>query len=74
MVRHKETGYLVKRPDPDDLAAALLYVLENPAYVVRTTENAYTFAHEHFSKENVLEKIKVDFESTVPRYCDSLKR
>ena len=72
MVKHGETGYLVKSPDPIKLAAGMHYLLKNSDYALRIAENAYTFAQKNFSKEKVFEKIRIDLTLMVPRYQDAL--
>ena len=68
IVRHGETGYLVLRPLPEDLALGMEYVLFHRDYYMKITEKAYAFAREQFSREKVLGKISVDLASSVPRY------
>jgi len=68
MVQHGETGYLVSRALPRDLAAAMNYILVNKEYSRRITENAYRYAKDQFSKEQVLKKIRKDILSSVPKF------
>jgi glycosyltransferase involved in cell wall biosynthesis len=68
VLRHSETGHLLARATPEDLAAAMDYVIRNKKYAVKIAENAYKFAKQQFSKEHVLKKIRDDLFSSVPNY------
>ncbi len=68
MVRHGETGYLVKVPQPLDLAEGMRYVLENREYAIKISEKAYEFAESKFSKGQVLEKITADISAVLAQH------
>jgi glycosyltransferase involved in cell wall biosynthesis len=71
MVKHGETGYLIKSPNPDEFAEGMRFVLENSSYAQRIAENAYVFSLENFSKHRIFEKIKTDIILMVPHYRDA---
>jgi glycosyltransferase involved in cell wall biosynthesis len=59
MVQHKKTGYLVSSdPEPEELAYAIEYVLENRHFAEAIVNRAYEFATQNFSKESALRKIR----------------
>jgi glycosyltransferase involved in cell wall biosynthesis len=68
MVKHGETGHLVMRPLPEDLAQAMEFVLGHNDYAFRIMENAYTYTQKSFSKESVLKTMRADLVSKVPCY------
>ncbi len=68
MVRHGQTGHLVYRPLPEELAKAMIYVLQNKEYATRIANNAYEFAKLTFSKEQVLKTLQQDICEAVPSY------
>jgi glycosyltransferase involved in cell wall biosynthesis len=60
MIKHDVTGYLVNRASPEDLATAMNHLLINKEYSSMLAENAYEYAKQNFSKEQVLKKIAKD--------------
>ena len=71
IIQHSETGHLIARATPEDLALAMEYVARNRKYATKIAENAYKFAKQQFSKEQVLRKIRDDLFSSVPRYREN---
>ena len=68
IVQHMKTGYLVDRADPEELALAIEYVLKNERLSTSMVNCAYTFAKQNFSKENVIQKIREELASLLPKY------
>lgn len=54
LVRHQETGLLVKTKDAADLAQAILELLHNPQQAKILGENARSFIKENFSVERMV--------------------
>ena len=58
---HEETGLIVDMEDPDSLADAIMFIMENPVNVARITENAHSFAKRYFSPETQVKEVKEAF-------------
>ena len=56
VVFNKETGLLVKRNKPEDLAKAIEVVLDNGDLRKKIVENAYKLVNENFSVDKMVEK------------------
>ncbi len=68
IIKHGETGHLIAKDVPEDLAQAIEYVLTNKQYAEKIAENAYEFAKQNFSKEQALKRIGEDLSSIIPEY------
>lgn len=68
IMQHMKTGYLIDRADPDELAFAIEYVLKNEQFSAAMVNCAYAFAKENFSKEHVIQKLRDEMTSLVPKY------
>ena len=55
LVRHKETGLLVKPNNPHDLAAAILSIMHSPSLARVLAENGRTFLKEYFPGPRLVE-------------------
>lgn len=60
MIQNMKNGYLINKPDPEELANAIKFVLEHKNFSSAMAECAYEFAIEDFSKEGALKKIRED--------------
>jgi glycosyltransferase involved in cell wall biosynthesis len=60
MVKHAKTGHLVSQASPEELASAIDKVLRDRVYADRLAEDAYKYAKQQFSKNEVLKKIQED--------------
>lgn len=73
IIQHGETGHLIAKDLPEDLAQAIEYVLSNKQYAEKLAENAYEFAKQNFSKEQALRRIGEDLSAIIPEYKIKLK-
>lgn len=68
MVNHVETGFLVDRADPKELAHAIEHVLKNKELSTSMVDSAYVFAKHNFSKERIMQVFHEEMASVVPKY------
>ena len=58
VLNNGENGWMVNPGDPDDLAKAILHVINSPEERVRKRQNGYAFVSTHFSYLEVLNRFK----------------
>jgi glycosyltransferase involved in cell wall biosynthesis len=63
MIKDGHTGHLVPAGSPAKLAAAIELILQNRDYASKLAENAYIFAKQQFSKEQVQQRVENDLKS-----------
>lgn len=68
IVQHMKSGYLVDHTQPKELAQAIEYILRNKHASANMVKCAHTFVKQNFSKESVLERIRSEVVSLVPKY------
>ncbi len=70
-VIHEHTGLLVKEKSPDEIAAAVLRLLDDPSLAKKLAENGHKHAHAFFSRYSTAQKISALYRNILGKRGDS---
>ncbi len=71
IVEHGETGLLVEPGNPDALAQAIIYLLENPDKAKVMGQKAHVFIRQNFTKDHMATQTKAVYQQCVEKLSSS---
>lgn len=71
IVKDKNTGFLIKRDDPYELAEKMKYIIKNKEESIQMGENGYKIYNEKFSENVASEKILKIIKETLEQYREN---
>jgi glycosyltransferase involved in cell wall biosynthesis len=65
LIKHKHTGFLFESKDMDGMAQAVLSIIQDPAYYLAITDNAYTHISTCYSSTRLIHDLDSLFQQTL---------